>query len=859
MNAAARVGMLRVRVLGGFALEESAGAAAPALSQRRAEAVLAVLAVCGDLGCTRDRLIALLWPESDESRSRHGLRNALHAIRQALGPDAVLSAGDVLRLDPTLIVSDVVVFAHAVTAGRHAEAARTYVGPLLDGFHVDAAPEFERWLDGERGRLAREFAESLESLATTAERAGDWDEAAGWWARAVEHDPLNSHLVLQQVRALVTLGDRANAIKLSDAHARRLREELDLEPDRTVLANIERMRRDELPTPPTAGGVRAPPWPGAGPDAADAGTEPLRPPAARIAVATPTLAPSGFVARLPRWVRWSAGLAVLALMGAAGLKLWLSTRPVEPEHPRTAIAVLPFQNLSADTAQAYFASGLHDELETQLGRVAALTVIGSGSAGDHRQSTTPLRQIGEELGVGSIVEGSVQVLDGRLRVIVQLIDPVTEAHLWAEHYDAMLSDAFAVQSDIARRIVERVGAALTGTEAGAIATPPTQDPEAYDLYLQGLEYDRRPGRFPDNLAAAQQLYERALARDSTFALAHAALSSVLLSRYTFEHGRPRVDLERARREAAVALRLAPGLPQAHLAAGQVRYTADDDSRGALDEFERGVHGAPNDADLWGWVGRANLGLGHWDSAVVALERALKLDPRNPNRLHILGDVYHYLHRFRKAILTYRREIALAPDVAQARLSMAWSYVLWKGDLDTLRSAIRASRLDAAPGMGGPPVGSNLLLLALMERRPDSVLAILRRKGLERDPNLQVNFVAPAHLLRGDTAAARATYEVAAESLAARMRAHPGDPGTHGVLGIALAARLAGSPSRRRTASIRTSRPRARRSWPESAKLLRPSPTSSGRWRDRLSQPLHCFVSTQVGPPSSRMPASKRYW
>ena len=238
--------MVRLRVLGGFALDERSGAPAPALPKRRAQAALAVLAVCGDLGCTRERLLALLWPESDEASARHGLRDVLHAIRRALGPEAVPASGSHLRLDSAVVSSDARSFTEALGSGRPADAVGVYGGPLLDGFHVDDAPEFERWLDGERTRLAREYGEALKQLATAAERAGDWGEAAEWWARGVEHDPLNSHLVLQQARVLATMGDRANAIKVVEGHAQRLREEFDLEPDREILATIERIRRGEL-------------------------------------------------------------------------------------------------------------------------------------------------------------------------------------------------------------------------------------------------------------------------------------------------------------------------------------------------------------------------------------------------------------------------------------------------------------------------------------------------------------------------------------------------------------------------------------------------------------------------------------
>lgn len=241
--------MYRLRVLGGFALEGAPGEAAPSLPQRRAMAVLTVLAVCGEAGCTRERLLALLWPESDEARSRHGLRDALYSVRQVLGADAVRASGDLLRLDSAVVASDVHTFTQALRAEQRADAVKAYGGPLVDGFHVDDAAAFERWLDDERARLGRECGDVLEELAEAAEAEGSWKAAAKWWGRAVEMDPLNSHLVLQQVRALAAMGDRANAIKLADAHGRRLQTELDLEPDREVLAKIERIRRGELPTP----------------------------------------------------------------------------------------------------------------------------------------------------------------------------------------------------------------------------------------------------------------------------------------------------------------------------------------------------------------------------------------------------------------------------------------------------------------------------------------------------------------------------------------------------------------------------------------------------------------------------------
>ena len=488
-----------------------------------------------------------------------------------------------------------------------------------------------------------------------------------------------------------------------------------------------------------------------------------------------------------RWSRTALlALAALALLvGAVALGRRLLPGAGSARHPRTAIAVLPLENLSAQGPYAYFAGGLHDELLTQLAKVSALTVIGRTSVSAYQGTAKGLREIGDELAVGSIVEASVQVVGNRLRVIVTLIDPVTETHLWGETFDSTLDNAFAVQSDIARRIVAGVGAKLTSAEAGAIAAAPTRSSQAYQFYLQGLEYWRRPGLLRQNLEAAEQLFERALALDSTFALAHAELASLDFAMHGLGQDPTPARLDRARREADVALRLGPDLPEAHLAAGLAHYTAGD-TRGALAEFKLGRGGAPNDAELWGWIGHMNLDLANWDSAKAAFDQAQRLDPRDANLAQGIGDGYQYLHHFREAVAAFRRVIGLAPDVAQARLSLAWTYILWKGDLDTLRSVLNSLPREADLGMGGGSVSGNRLALLWMERRPDTVLALLRRQGHEVDPGTEIFMVAPAHLLRGDTAAARAAYARAAAALDAQERVHP-NFGVHSGLGMALAA------------------------------------------------------------------------
>src|SRR3989338_3476592 len=259
----------------------------------------------------------------------------------------------------------------------------------------------------------------------------------------------------------------------------------------------------------------------------------------------------------------AAALAVILVVGGL-LVFHGGERPTSIN----SIAVLPFQNLTAEGPHAYFAGGLHDELLTQLSKVAALTVISRTSVmGYAGTNTPPLRQIASELGVGSVVEGSVQVVGGRLRVNVQLIDAATDTHLWAEHYDRTLDDAFAIQSDVAQQIVAAVGAAVSDPERQGLAAGPAAHAEAYRLYLQGREYRTRPGQLRQNDEIAQQLFERALAVDPDFALAHAELSQVHGAMYFWQYDRSPARAARQRQEAEAALRLVPDLPQAHLAMG----------------------------------------------------------------------------------------------------------------------------------------------------------------------------------------------------------------------------------------------------------------------------------------------------
>lgn len=244
-----------VRLLGGFAVEDPSGEITRSLSQRRAKAVLAVLAAAGDLGCTRERLIGLLWPDRDEATARHNLRDALYAIRRALCRAAIPGTGQTLHLDPSVVSSDVRAFRQALREGRLSDAVALYRGPLLDGFHLEDALEFERWLERERSRLHRERQEAAKQLAREAEASGRWDVAAEWWGRTVALDRYDSRLVARRIEALARAGDRAGAVLEGEAHVELLRSDLELEADPGFRDALVRIREGEIapvPGPPAS-------------------------------------------------------------------------------------------------------------------------------------------------------------------------------------------------------------------------------------------------------------------------------------------------------------------------------------------------------------------------------------------------------------------------------------------------------------------------------------------------------------------------------------------------------------------------------------------------------------------------------
>jgi len=344
-----------------------------------------------------------------------------------------------------------------------------------------------------------------------------------------------------------------------------------------------------------------------------------------------------------------------------------------------SIAVLPFDNLSRDPDNAFFAEGVQDEILTRLAKVADLKVIARTSTQKFKSSPENLSEIARQLGVLNILEGSVQKANDQVRVNVQLVNATTNAHLWAEIYDRKLTDIFAVESDIAKNISDTLQAKLTGSEKKMMSAQPTANTEAYELYHKGLSvWEKRSG---DNIPKAIAFYEQAIARDPKYALAYAGLADAyaLLPTYT---SAPRRDAMSKAKEAAIkALQLDPNLSEGHAALGEILSSGDIDLAASAREYQRAIELQPNNATAHHWYGNGPLiSLGRFDEAIAENKRAAELDPLSPIISADLASTFFYTRRYDEAIAQFQKALELDPTFFYTHYSLGMVFEA-KGDLN----------------------------------------------------------------------------------------------------------------------------------------------------------------------------------
>jgi TolB-like protein/Flp pilus assembly protein TadD len=347
-----------------------------------------------------------------------------------------------------------------------------------------------------------------------------------------------------------------------------------------------------------------------------------------------------------------------------------------------SIAVLPFENLSEDKANAYFADGIQEEILTRLASIADLRVISRSSTQRYQSKPRNLSEIAKQLGVANIVEGSVQKAADQVRVNVQLVNAQTDSHLWAETYDRKLTDIFGVESEIAKGIAESLQAKLTSREEQALAVKPTNNPEAYDAYLRGLAFEARfySSYSPDLIRKALAFYERAVQLDPDFAIAWARVSRVN-GRIYFNGGDtiPAARRDAAKRALENAQKLEPNSPETLLALGYYQYLVLRDFGLAKTTFERVSKVLPSSSEVPYALAVVARREGHWDQSVAYWEQALALDPHNVELLMLAAETYGMLRQFPTALKLYDRALDITPNDADVMAAKA-SVFQAQGDL-----------------------------------------------------------------------------------------------------------------------------------------------------------------------------------
>jgi TolB-like protein/Flp pilus assembly protein TadD len=421
-----------------------------------------------------------------------------------------------------------------------------------------------------------------------------------------------------------------------------------------------------------------------------------------------------------------AVVIIVVLLFLPGMLRWREGVKSQPAEAlpvlAKSIAVLPFENLSRDPDNAYFAEGIQDEILTRLSKIAALKVISRSSTQKYKSSPDNLREVGKQLGVGHLLEGSVQKIANAVHINVQLIRAATDEHVWAESYNRKLDDVFGVEGEVASAIADQLNAKLSGTEQKAVTEKPTQNTAAYDAYLRGLAIEHTQYSYEAYQQAARD-YVEAVQLDPNFAFAWARLA-VLRSFLFFNAVDQNTNTAGAVKEAADrAIALAPEAGESWIAQGAYRYRVLRDFEGAVTAYKQAQIRLPNNSYLLQNLAFVQRRLGLWQEAEATFKKALELDPRDFQLLgSIGGEFYTYLRRFDEARAAMDRALEISPDSVSTRSSKAGTFQS-EGRLD-----------EAAQELGKIPanvtddfVVSTRIGQAIYERQFDKAISVIERK------------------------------------------------------------------------------------------------------------------------------------
>ena len=476
-------------------------------------------------------------------------------------------------------------------------------------------------------------------------------------------------------------------------------------------------------------------------------------------------------------VRWAeVAIALLVLAAIIAGVVFLVRRPVQSGVAivEKSIAVLPFENLSEDKANAYFADGIQDEILTRLAKIADLKVISRTSTQQYQSKPGNLREIANQLGVAHIVEGSVQRSGDAVRVNVQLIKAANDSHLWADTFDRKLTDIFSVENEVAKAIADQLRAHLTGREEQVIAAKPTDSVEAYDAYLRGLAYHVKTTTSTTNSFSAQKYLREAVRLDPKFALAWALLARVDAIGYVTTTLEPTMALrEEVRQAAETALTLQPDLAEAILAKGYYYYGCLKDYDAAVRYFEQARRLLPNSSQIPESLAYVTRRQGQWDRSESYFNEAERLDPRDVNLLTQHALSYQSLRRFPEALRKLDQVLDVTPDDVNT-LAVKAAIAQAQGDLP------RASAL-LGPLHPRPDDSATLeiqVYQTILERRPRPIIPRLKEILANPDPGLGYNqgelrfFLGWAQEIAGDHVAAAESWRKARSELEPFLKEQP---------------------------------------------------------------------------------------
>jgi TolB-like protein/Tfp pilus assembly protein PilF len=453
--------------------------------------------------------------------------------------------------------------------------------------------------------------------------------------------------------------------------------------------------------------------------------------------------------------------------------------------PEKSIAVLPFENFSDEKENAFFADGIQGDILTSLAKIRDLKVISRTSVMPYRGATkNNLPQIAQALGVANVLEGSVRRGEGRVVVSVQLIDARSDRHLWARRYDRPLADSLGLQGELASEIAAELRATLSPEEKDRVETKPTENPDAYVLYLKARAYESNPDRLFEDFKLAERLYTEAIQHDPSFALAYARLSATLARIYQWFDP---TDERKAqiRRNADKALALKPDLGEGHLALGLYYYWTEKNYDKAIEQFRLAAAALPNDSEI-GYVAAAiRRRQGKLKENLELLKKSQTVDPGNANVASEIAFTYSFMHEWRQAAQMYDRVVALAPDSANFKINRAYIDLYQNGRIDALRAALA----EIPPGVDPSGLVTRARWdLAMLERDyagADRAMASYPLDVFQSDgmPMPKSFFRGCTALARGDATTAQSQFASALPAFESAVEQAPGNGLRHANLGL----------------------------------------------------------------------------